>query len=631
MSIFASTSGPALIQIPSFSSPERPAQLQEREQSSEDESTKQPQTRPQALTRDEERQMRKWESLGRMIEQQKASGSSSLLQLMGSSVDLSAALGGKGKEKAKDSGSKRTRKSTRDTGTRQEESLVTRKSVSPVKRKREDKKRPEKEDISKIDVGPSNRSTREQEHSRGRIDERDILEGGGRPAKKAESSKLTTTSDSRTSSLPLPLPLPAASGSALPPHSATSDSKEATTKKPKGRVPRAAFRTAVASEPIDLLPASTKAASPDPSRHPLSPVQPQNITDGSLIPEAGLTTKSKEPAVDGGGIKKRKKPRAVPTSSAPRQRSPTSSLRSPKPGETVDIVVPDSQAVEESTVQREGKGKKGKERAESTTTSKKKRKILQDEEAEVVEKDQKEEKRKKVVRKASLAGKATVLKGEEQTEEARNKHTKGSGSSKYQEIVKDKPTKKREAEEVGKPKPEKRRKSEPVVTESPRPSLKEPAKKKRTKTVAARQTSPSPRRSPTSPAALTPPPLSLSPTFNATTSRNSNKKQLIVRSERLETDFSVEAKVNAFDVLVGATKDGFKDWRGDLEEDDEGDKAKIDTLQGFVATLRLSLLHRSADISEYSSLQRRLTSSKATSKRLKAEVDELKEKTKKQK
>lgn len=97
-----------------------------------------------------------------------------------------------------------------------------------------------------------------------------------------------------------------------------------------------------------------------------------------------------------------------------------------------------------------------------------------------------------------------------------------------------------------------------VVTDSP-PSFPVPpkalAKEKKSKPIAARQTPASPSRSSTPPVTLAPPLLSSSPTADAAASKNPKKtRQLLVRSERLETDFSVEGKVNAFDVLVGATK-----------------------------------------------------------------------------
>jgi len=89
--------------------------------------------------------------------------------------------------------------------------------------------------------------------------------------------------------------------------------------------------------------------------------------------------------------------------------------------------------------------------------------------------------------------------------------------------------------------------------------------------------------------------------------------------------------------------------REDLDEEDETDQIKIEALKRYVATFRLSLLHRvssavaqspreptkltlssssfekqSADLSEYSAMQRKLATAKARSKKLKAELGESK-------
>ncbi|GAA5912984.1 uncharacterized protein JCM6883_006278 [Sporobolomyces salmoneus] len=315
MSIFASTSAPNFIQIPSFSSPERPTQSTAEVE--DDHSTL---TRQQPLlTRAEERQMRfknantKWDSLSRMIEEQKATGSSSLLQLFGGGLDYSAALGGKGK--ASDIGTKQTRrKSTRGlSGIEGKEKTMAknRKSASPVKEQGVQKPKTS----NHHDAGARKRSVLTEEVAEGKEEKHSSLS-----IIKAKRIRTGTRKDRmKPDSLELQ---PTILESSFPPSAQPTTAP--VPDKPKGRVPRAAISRQVKG--------SRLSNSPQPSRPPPSPRQSLSSV-AALQPGAGDNEQA--PASSNEGVQLgRKKPRATP---------PTPSISQPKA--TIPARDSDSQTV----------------------------------------------------------------------------------------------------------------------------------------------------------------------------------------------------------------------------------------------------------------------------------------------
>ncbi|GAA5883424.1 hypothetical protein JCM16303_003789 [Sporobolomyces ruberrimus] len=623
MSIFASnsTSAPALIQIPTFSSPER-TQTQ-----AEDGPSTNEQSKPaQALTRAEERQMRfknantKWESLGRMVEDQKGSGKSSLLQLMGNGLDIASAFGGKGKEKAAQDQVEKKRSTRVATGTGQPESNkgteATSKEVgSPTKKKRA-RSEMEKEEGSKIGASSGKRVARKAESRQPGAS----VEAGTRDASRSvkDKSSAGTTKSAKAN----PPQSPPRVDLFPEPHPAIEPRPAAeVVKSTKGRVPRAALRKVLTEETSELG-ATTKSAAP--SEHPRSPLSPVH-TLANIEPEVRTRGDAAIPAAGGVEVvKKRRKPRAAPPTPAPvRRRSPSVAPVVEVPDHQEPDIVPDSQPVVTRAKQTRVAGKGGN--GENSVGLREKKRQAAEEAEDPLGRDEPS-------KKSKLGAKRSAKEKDEQEPEMRMEE-------KVAAKTKDSTREEGTAGRKGAKKPAKtKRVADKVETERKKeaglniadPSHSPPPVPSRT--LKNKKPLPKVAPPPRSPVAqvdsLSIPSLLSSPLRESqTTSKSKPKtKQLVVRFARLDSAQSEEGKVNVFDVLIESAKDAMKEVLEEFDGDDPDDRAKIAALKSYIATFRLSLLHRSNELSEYSALQRKLTASRAKSKKLKAELEELKAK-----
>ncbi|GAA6013904.1 hypothetical protein JCM11491_000465 [Sporobolomyces phaffii] len=588
-SIFGSTSTPALIHIPRFSSPERPP-APERDQDERP---------PKALTRDQERQLRfkntntKWESLGRMIEQQKASGTSSLLHLMRGTVDIAAALGGPSKPAPADSShSAETRPAATRDGTRgaargggggggtrdttgkeahEASRAAAPKRGSPTKRKRDQNVLQDKDEVENRSGKRVARSGTAREVTSKNAD---AVADPEAPARENEDGAPTTMRKKRAqprSPVLASAPVDPAPASAPTPLTTLAV-------QPKGRVPRAAMRKP--PPPANSAAVETNANRRSPP--PAAAFSPERGRAEVRASEAEVPSKSTAA----------KKPRAAPR----RLRSPTPELE-PQDKIEVDEIVADSQVSEPVAAKKRGRSTA----KESVSRQKGKTRSHEDDRSELeigIEQSTEQDNPPSSSRAKRKAGKA-------------DEDEAGGTGTALVEVVK--------AVKAGKKATSKAVQERETSTLKDASIRDEPPKKKTKKDTAP----PTPSRAPIIPALL---PLE----HVHESAKPKTKTQYHVNSERLETPFSEDGKVNAFDVLVAGAKTTFSTMLADLDDDDDQGAASAEILGLYVANLRLSLLQRSAGLSEYSAMQRTLSSSRAKVKELKADLEELKAKRSKE-
>ncbi|GAA6063613.1 hypothetical protein JCM10212_006436 [Sporobolomyces blumeae] len=105
------------------------------------------------------------------------------------------------------------------------------------------------------------------------------------------------------------------------------------------------------------------------------------------------------------------------------------------------------------------------------------------------------------------------------------------------------------------------------------------------------------------------------------------KKKISIHSERIKSTDSSGAKPNVFDVVVGRVREVFASLTNERvaqskEEEEDEDDDDLDLLKDYVAEVRIATLRRSAEVSDYSALQKRLATAKAKSKELRGAIDE---------
>ncbi|GAA5944785.1 uncharacterized protein JCM15063_001664 [Sporobolomyces koalae] len=592
MSIFASTTAaPAVIEIPAFSSPVHPHRrtaIDRDADNEKDHSTSPPRPSPEPLSRDEARQKRfrntttKWESLGRMIEEHKASGTSSLLQLMGGNVNIASALGGNVDHRMQNQAAIKNPFEVRadqiDRGKRQEKKNNKRVKDAVPREKSLSPKRPRQE--------------------------RKHREISGQRADAIDKTGTSSTTREAQQEVPRSIQLNPNSSSQVPSTSRVTldkvDELQCVPEPRRGRVPRAALRRAETTEGttkcLDTRHQATNSATDSKSiEHDANQTQSvKMVSNNPFKDDVALVTKGRKLRPLGPADPRLPLPASVATGT-----TTASEISSSKEK--------DVQGHRGADPKKDTAVKKGKPASAIVPTESDD--VTADDDTTAPKKPRKEQGK---TTKLDVAGKKRKTVPDVDTE--------------LQPRTIDDTEKRVNKVTVAKKSSQGKKRANPLAQEESASPPSPPLKKSRKKTPHA---APSSTRSPSpSPATDSIPPLLYLPSAKAIAikGKSKTKDQRTIRSERLVTAL-LEAKPNLFDLLVEGTRFVLERVleREELDEDDQADQPKVQALKRYVARLRFSLLHRSAHLSEYSELQRRLTATKARSKKLKAELDAARE------